>query len=398
MKRIDDVSGRIPVLYWGDHIEETARRQAIDLSRHSRTFHHVAIMADCHPGYGMPIGGVIACLDSVIPYAVGVDIGCGMAAVRTGTPSKELSTDRVRDIVVAAERRIPAGEGHSHGSGQEWDQFSRIPEWMDGRGRDLAERSLGTLGGGNHFLELQEGDDGFVWLMIHSGSRNTGFRTANHHHEIALKYCRARRLVLPTDELSYLPVDSSEGREYIRDMEFAMDYAGENRRRLIGSFMELFTDCTGEDEFHDLVDIHHNYAARETHFGREVWIHRKGATSARKGETGIIPGSMGTSSYIVRGLGNPDSFSSCSHGAGRTMGRREASRRLSVEECDESMKGVVFTGWRRFGGYGRRKKGAPVLDLSEAPGAYKDIEEVMSAQRDLVEPAVRLRPMGVVKG
>ncbi|MBN2587614.1 MAG: RtcB family protein [Candidatus Fermentibacteraceae bacterium] len=398
MKRIDDVSGRIPVLYWGDHIEETARRQAIDLSRHSRTFHHVAIMADCHPGYGMPIGGVIACLDSVIPYAVGVDIGCGMAAVRTGTPSKELSTDRVRDIVVAAERRIPAGEGHSHGSGQEWDQFSRIPEWMDGRGRDLAERSLGTLGGGNHFLELQEGDDGFVWLMIHSGSRNTGFRTANHHHEIALKYCRARRLVLPTDELSYLPVDSSEGREYIRDMEFAMDYARENRRRLIGSFMELFTDCTGEDEFHDLVDIHHNYAARETHFGREVWIHRKGATSARKGETGIIPGSMGTSSYIVRGLGNPDSFSSCSHGAGRTMGRREASRRLSVEECDESMKGVVFTGWRRFGGYGRRKKGAPVLDLSEAPGAYKDIEEVMSAQRDLVEPAVRLRPMGVVKG
>ncbi len=398
MKRIDDGSGRIPIFYWGDNIEETARKQAVDLSRHSRTFHHVAIMADCHPGYGMPIGGVIACLDSVIPYAVGVDIGCGMAAVRTGTPSKELVIDRVRNIVAAAERKIPAGEGHSHRSRQDWDQFKRIPEWMDGRGRDLAERSLGTLGGGNHFLELQEGDDGFVWLMIHSGSRNTGFRIAKHHHEKALQYCRARKLVLPTDELSYLPVDSAEGREYIRDMEFALDYAVENRRRLIGSFMELFTDSTGDEEFHDRVNIHHNYAACETHFGRKVWVHRKGATSAGKGEMGIIPGSMGTSSYIVRGLGNPDSFSSCSHGAGRVMGRREASRKMSVRECDESMKGVVFSGWKRFGGYGRRKKGAPVLDLSEAPGAYKDIDEVMLAQRDLVEPVVRLRPMGVVKG
>jgi tRNA-splicing ligase RtcB len=393
-----DTGGRIPVISWCAHMEETARKQAVDLSKHSQTFHHVAIMADCHPGYGMPIGGVIACPEAVIPYAVGVDIGCGMVAVRTGMPWRELGPGKVREIVEKAEKSIPSGEGHSHGSRQVWDQFHRIPSWMDKRGRDLAERSLGTLGGGNHFLELQAGDDGFVWLMIHSGSRNTGYRIANRHHRRAVEYCRSRSLPLPAEDLSFLPADSPEGREYISDMDFALDYAAENRRRLISSFMEIFQDSTGDDGFRDQVNIHHNYAAFENHFGRDVWVHRKGATSARTGELGIIPGSMGTSSYIVRGLGNPGSFSSCSHGAGRLMGRREASRRLSVSECDQSMKGVIFSGWKRYGGYGRRKKGAPSLDLSEAPGAYKDIDEVMEAQRDLVEPVVKLRPMGVVKG
>lgn len=398
LKRIEEPGGRIPILSWCGSIEGEAGAQARNLTRHSQTFHHVAIMADCHPGYGMPIGGVIACPEAVIPYAVGVDIGCGMAAVRTGTPSGGLDRDMIGRMVALAEKRIPSGEGHSYRSPQVWDQFGRMPVWMDGRGRDLALRSLGTLGGGNHFLEIQEGDDGFIWLMIHSGSRNTGFRIAGHHHRKAVELCRRRSLRLPTEELSYLPADSTEGREYIRDMEFALDYARENRRRLLECLMELYAETTCDTDFQERADIHHNYASLEEHFGSKVWVHRKGATSARTDERGIIPGSMGTNSFIVRGLGNPDSFCSCSHGAGRLMGRREASRKLSVNQCNESMKGVVFSGWKRYGGYGRKRKGAPELDLSEAPGAYKDIDEVMEAQTDLVEPLVRLRPLGVVKG
>jgi tRNA-splicing ligase RtcB len=346
----------------------------------------------------MPIGGVIACQNSLIPYAVGVDIGCGMIAVRTSRKSSGTDQGTVRRIIANAEKTIPTGEGHSHGTGQDWDQFHRIPSWLDGRGRDLAEKSLGTLGGGNHFLELQAGDDGHVWLMIHSGSRNLGYRIANHHHEIAVKYCRRNRLTLPTSELSYLPSDTEEGREYAKDMEFALDYARENRRRLMDSLMRQFAEATGDEGFEAVIDIHHNYASFEYHYGTGVWVHRKGATSARDGEKGIIPGSMGSRSYIVRGLGNPLSFCSCSHGAGRVMGRREASRKLSPGECDEAMKGIVFSGWKRYGGYGRRRKGTPALDLSEAPFAYKDIDQVMAAQRDLVEPLVRLRPLGVVKG
>jgi len=398
LKWVDERSGRIPILSWCADMEKSARSQAVDLSRHPMTFHHVAVMADCHPGYGMPIGGVIACRDAVIPYAVGVDIGCGMVAVRTGTRCGELGEDTLGRVVRDAERAIPAGEGHSHSSRQEWEQFHRLPEWMDGRGRDLAERSLGTLGGGNHFMEVQAGEDGYVWLMVHSGSRNPGYRIANHHHREAVEYCRAGKLQVPSGELSYLPSGSREGEGYIRDMEFALSYARENRRRLMENFKGVYSSASGDCDFGESVNIHHNYAALEEHFGSDVWVHRKGATSAGKGEMGIIPGSMGTPSYIVRGLGNPDSFRSCSHGAGRVMGRREASRKLTVRECDRAMRGVVFSGWKKYRGYGKRKKGAPELDLSEAPDAYKDIDEVMEAQMDLVEPVVRLRPLGVIKG
>lgn len=395
---VRDNAGRIPLYSWCLSMEGSARKQALDLCSHSQTFHHVALMPDCHPGYGMPIGGVIACPQSLIPYAVGVDIGCGMIAVRTSRKIDGTDRAMVGRIITDAERTIPAGEGHSHRTGQDWDQFHRLPSWLDGRGRELARKSLGTLGGGNHFLELQAGNDGNVWLMIHSGSRNLGYRIADHHHKKAVMYCRRNRLPLPTPELSYLPADTMEGREYARDMEFALDYARENRRRLMASLMMIFAEATGDECFESEIDIHHNYASFEQHFGTGVWVHRKGATSARDGETGIIPGSMGSRSYIVRGLGNPLSFRSCSHGAGRVMGRREASRKLSLGECDESMKGIVFSGWKRYGGRGRGRKGAPALDLSEAPFAYKDIDRVMAAQRDLVEPLVGLRPLGVVKG
>ena len=398
MEWVDKNSGRIPVMFWSTDVEKIALDQAINLSRHSQTFHHVAIMPDCHPGYGMPIGGVIACEHVIIPYAVGVDIGCGMVATRTDIPADNMSSSDIRKFVILAGKRIPVGEGHSHNTAQSWDQFKRLPSWFDKRGRELAERSLGTLGGGNHFLEIQAGDEGWIWLMIHSGSRNPGYRIAGHHHEKAVKFCINNRTELPSKDLSYLQVNSADGRDYIREMEFAMDYAAENRRRLMIYFKEIFTEVKGAVSFSSEINIHHNYAALEEHFGRMVWVHRKGATSARKGQKGIVPGSMGTFSYIVEGLGNPDSFNSCSHGAGRVMGRREASRKLSISDCDRSMKGIVFEGWKRYRGYGRKKHGSPALDLSEAPAAYKNIEDVMEAQRDLVVPVVRLKPLGVVKG
>lgn len=394
----DSDSGRIPILSWCNNVEKTAMDQAVNLSRHSQVWSHVAIMADCHPGYGMPIGGVIACVNAVIPYAVGVDIGCGIVAVRTDTSAASITKADLRGIVDEAGRFIPTGEGHSHRSPQKWEQFNRLPGWIDKRGRELAVRSLGTLGGGNHFLEVQEGDDGYIWLMIHSGSRNIGYRIANHHHSIALKHCRNHGEVLPAKDLSFLPVESNDGRDYIKDMEFALEYAMENRKRLMESFKEIYAGIINDARFCDQVNIHHNYAALENHFGRDVWVHRKGATSARKGQEGIIPGSMGTHSYIVQGLGNPDSFCSCSHGAGRVMGRREASRKLTLGNCNASMKDVVWSGWKKYSGFGKRKKGAPLLDLSEAPDAYKSIEEVMEAQKDLVKPLVRLNPLGVVKG
>ncbi len=398
MEWTDSDSGRIPILSWCNNVEKTAMDQAVNLSRHSQVWSHVAIMADCHPGYGMPIGGVIACVNAVIPYAVGVDIGCGIVAVRTDTSAASITKADLRGIVDEAGRFIPTGEGHSHRSPQKWEQFNRLPGWIDKRGRELAVRSLGTLGGGNHFLEVQEGDDGYIWLMIHSGSRNIGYRIANHHHSIALKHCRNHGEVLPAKDLSFLPVESNDGRDYIKDMEFALEYAMENRKRLMESFKEIYAGIINDARFCDQVNIHHNYAALENHFGRDVWVHRKGATSARKGQEGIIPGSMGTHSYIVQGLGNPDSFCSCSHGAGRVMGRREASRKLTLGNCNASMKDVVWSGWKKYSGFGKRKKGAPLLDLSEAPDAYKSIEEVMEAQKDLVKPLVRLNPLGVVKG
>ena len=397
LKRIKPESSGVPILSWCTGAEDMTMDQARNLTRHSRVFHHVALMPDCHPGYGMPIGGVIACPGAVIPYAVGVDIGCGMVAVKTAVAAEELSRNTLEILVKELEKRVPTGRGHSHRSAQEWDGFGRIPSWMKSRGRELAVKSLGTLGGGNHFMEVQSGEDGFAWLMVHSGSRNTGYRIARHHHEIAVEECRRRSEVLPAEELSFLLTDSGEGRDYVEEMEFAMDYARENRRRLMKAFQEVFTHVTGRGEFTGNVNIHHNYAAEEEHFGEKVWVHRKGATSAKKGELGIIPGSMGTCSYIVEGLGCPDSFHSCSHGAGRVMGRRAASRELDPEECDRAMKGIVFSGWKKYRGY-RRKKKAPELDLSEAPAAYKDIGKVMEAQKDLARPVVRLRPLAVVKG
>ena len=391
---------RIPIKSWCEDTEPGAMVQAENLAKHPVLAHHVALMPDCHQGYGMPIGGVIATKDAIIPAAVGVDIGCGMIAVETDVPAERLAEMSFRRAIQEKlKERIPVGEGTSHKDPQEWDGFE---SYLDHNGQvadfpnGLDRKNLGTLGGGNHFLEIQKSDSGFVWLMIHSGSRNLGKRIEEYYHRRAATLNERYHVELADPDLAFLPIKEKEGHDYFRDMLFALRYAFENRQRMMKVLKETFVEFVPETQFLREVNIHHNYAAIEEHFGETLCIHRKGATSAKLDEIGIIPGSMGTASYIVRGLGNPESFMSCSHGAGRRMSRIAACRDLTVEECDAAMSGIVCERWQPYRKYGRIKKG--YLDLSEAPQAYKAIDEVIEAERDLVEPLVRLTPLAVLKG
>lgn len=234
--------------------------------------------------------------------------------------------------------------------------------------------------------------------MIHSGSRNLGHRIATFHHKKALELNEKWHSNIPNKECAFFSADSMEGETYLKDMNFALEYARENRQRMLTQIKEAILEIRPRTTFEQEINIHHNYAVLENHFGKNVWVHRKGAIRARKGELGIIPGSMGTPSYIVKGLGNPESFMSCSHGAGRKMGRMQATKTLTKEECDKAMRGVVFGRWSLVDKRVRKKLGKKALDLSEAPGAYKDIEDVIENELDLIKPMVKLRPIGVIKG
>ncbi len=402
--------GSLPIISWCAAVEDGALEQARNLARHPAVSLRVVLMPDCHQGFGMPIGGVIAVKDAIIPNAVGVDIGCGMVAVKTdfrleGENQALLPKSRIRQIMDTIKTRIPLGEGHARKVPIRWDGFelwedsimgNEMPGWFSDRSHDLDQRNLGTLGGGNHFIELQRDEEGFLWIMLHSGSRNLGSRIASHYHGLALSQNQAQRIALPSKELAFFYTDSLSGRCYIRDMEFAMSYAQENRRLMMHICKEIIADFIPGISFEEEINIHHNYAKREVHEGREFWIHRKGATSARLGQLGIIPGSMGTPSYIVEGLGNPASFQSCSHGAGRRMGRNEACRRLDPEECNRAMGDVVYDTWKTSNVKEGKKKHLP--DLSEAPLAYKNIDEVLESELDLVKPRAKLKPLPVIKG
>lgn len=395
----------LPVKSWCADLEQNALDQILNLANHPVLFSHVAIMPDCHSGYGMPIGGVIACNNAVIPNAVGVDIGCGMGAVKTNLKSSDIcEKSMLRDILERIKSQIPVGEGRGHKKPQCWDRldrflleyrngFSEYSGWLTKHCIELAYRNLGSLGGGNHFIELQVDEDDDVWIMLHSGSRNLGYKIAEYFNLLAGDLLAAQG-IQDCFDLAYLQADSVEGEAYIEAMNFALEYAFENRSRMMASVKNVLGDLFKYIEFTEEVNIHHNYASLEEHFGSKCWIHRKGATSAKADEIGIIPGSMGTHSFIVRGLGNSESFMSCSHGAGRVMSRTAASRKLSQEECDLAMDGIVFDRWKRV----KRGSAKGMLDLGEAPGAYKDIDGVISAEDDLVETLVRLRPLMVVKG
>jgi len=388
-----NTDNKLAIKSWCEDVDAGAMQQAHNLANHPCVVGHVALMPDCHRGYGMPIGGVIACHGAVIPNAVGVDIGCGMCAVKTDVLAKDITACTIASILHDTKRGVPVGFAH-HEDKQEWGGFDEAPDVpIVQQQLDSARFQLGTLGGGNHFIEIQVGDGGFVWFMLHSGSRNFGYKIAKEYNKKAQKLCQRWHSDIPAytgeDGLAFLPIGTPEAREYILAMNFALSFALESRLRMMKEMLRN-AERFGIRSASEPINIQHNFAAMEHHFGHDVWIHRKGATKAYEGQMGIIPGSMGTSSYIVCGKGDEDSFRSCSHGAGRHCGRAAFSRSHTVEECNASMDGIVFDGW------GKTRKGEP--DLSEAPGAYKDIDEVIEAESDLVSVVAKLKPLGVVKG
>lgn len=373
---------RVPIKLWLDDIEEGALAQARNLANLPFAYKWIAIMPDSHEGFGMPIGGVLATEDVIIPNAVGVDIGCGMLAARTSLTA--LDTDTIHQIRGQIKLQIPTGFEH-HKSAQFWEGFERAPDIpIIQQELESARRQLGTLGGGNHFIEIQQGSDGHIWLMIHSGSRNFGFKTANFYHNTARALCDRKQYELPHRDLAYLPMDTCEGREYFTAMNYCCDFAHANRVLMMERVGEILAKTTGASLL-EKINIHHNYAALENHYSREVLVHRKGATKASTDTVGIIPGSMGSKSYIVKGLGNPESFKSCAHGAGRRMGRKQAMRTLDLAREQEKMSGII---------HDLRSRSA----LDEAPGAYKDIDEVMRLQQDLVSISITLEPLASIKG
>jgi tRNA-splicing ligase RtcB len=367
---------------WLDAIEDEALAQAKNLANLPFAFRHIAIMPDSHVGYGMPIGGVLATRGVIIPNAVGVDIGCGMMAVKTTLP--EIDEPTLKSIMGEIRKVVPVGFDH-HKEPRTWEGFDRAPDIKIIQDELKSARcQLGTLGGGNHFIEIQRGDDGRIWIMLHSGSRNFGFKTAHVYHERAKELCERWYSTIPHKDLSFLPMDTPDGREYFDAMNFCLDFAQANRAEMMERIKATLYSWA-DASFDDPINIHHNYAAMEHHFGTNVMVHRKGAIRAYGGDVGIIPGSMGTASYITEGLGNDESFKSSSHGAGRRMGRKDATRTLDLADEQAKMAGII---------HGLRNQ----ADLDEAPGAYKDIDEVMANQADLVKIIVKLRPLAVIKG
>lgn len=382
--RVYPVEGGLPIKSWCMEPEAGALSQAQNLARLPFAFHHIALMPDTHEGYGMPIGGVLAARGAIIPNAVGVDIGCGMLAAKTSLESIDRET--LTRIMQRIRGSVPVGFSHN-------STKADIEPPPDGtvivaQQYESARNQAGTLGGGNHFIEIQRGSDGHIWFMLHSGSRNLGKKVCDHYNKLATAMNKQwHTAVPPIWDLAFLPEQSEEGQAYIAEMGYCQRFALLNRQKMAERVMEaLQAECNGITCLRE-INIHHNYARMEHHFGSNVWVHRKGATSAREGEYGIIPGSQGTKSYIVIGRGNQDSFTSCSHGAGRRMGRKQAQRTLSLEAEIRNMEeqGIL---------HGIRS----ISDLDEAAGAYKDIDLVMAEQTDLVDIDVALSPMAVIKG
>jgi tRNA-splicing ligase RtcB len=393
MKYVIDTE-KIPIKLWLDDIESGALEQAKNLANLPFVFRCIALMPDCHQGYGMPIGGVMATRKVVVPNAVGVDIGCGMCAVKTSLTN--LDQESIKKIMGGSKEykggirsSVPVGfSRHSKKQDDSW-----MPDQLEGFTfldslYENALKQIGTLGGGNHFIEIQKGSDGFIWLMVHSGSRNIGYQVAKHYNDIAVQLNEKWFSQVPKKwELAFLPLDSDEGQNYISAMNYCVEFALCNRSLMMHNIKNSILEHFPNTEFAPMINIAHNYAKMEHHFNTNVMIHRKGATSAYKNEIGIIPGSQGTSSYIVSGLGNPESFMSCSHGAGRKMGRKQAIRELDfeIEKTLLNNLGVIHSIRN-------------VKDLDEASGAYKDISVVMENQKDLVDVLVELKPLAVIKG
>lgn len=376
---------RIPIKLWLDDADEGTLEQARDLANLSIAFSHIAIMPDAHLGYGMPIGGILAAKDAIVPNAVGVDIGCGMCSLRTNLG--DINRDDLKKVMGNIREAVPVGFNH-HKERQNEAWMPPVEEVLPivFQEYESGRRQVGTLGGGNHFIEIQHGSDGYIWIMVHSGSRNMGFTVANHYHKKAVEETKKRKDEYVPKDLSYFLRGTEEYESYYNEMNYCIEFALNNRKLMMERIKEAFTDVIPGVEFSNFINKPHNFAAMETHFGEEVMVHRKGATRAEKGEWGMIPGSQGTSSFLVKGKGNPLSFNSCSHGAGRIMSRTQARKTLDLdtEKAQLEELGVIHAL--------RHKK-----DLDEAPGSYKDIEEVMALQEDLVDIEVVLTPLAVIK-
>jgi tRNA-splicing ligase RtcB len=367
-----------------EKIEPTAREQIHNLAKVPGVHCWIAVMPDVHPGFGMPIGGVAALLDYIIPNAVGVDIGCGVLAIKTNLHFDDVKP-HVRPVLQEFLKNIPVGF-NKRKSPVDSDLWNHAPQ-IDLLQRETknARLQLGTLGGGNHFIEIQRDPNNQIWLMLHSGSRNLGKQVADHFNNEAQNHCKAAGDEFPPG-LAWLPVSSQGGNEYFEAMKFCVDFAAENRRQMVAACMNILEKFFPGVMCLEEIESVHNYASKEWHFDKEVVVHRKGAVLA-KGKV-VIPGSMGTASYIGQGLENPLSFKSCSHGAGRVLGRKEAKRVLQKNQviADLSQKGILLV---------TPDLGAAV---EEACSAYKNIEEVMEFQQELVRSLLRLEPMGVIKG
>lgn len=384
----------LDVLLWTDDIESGAYRQILNLARHPHARKHIAIMPDCHEGFGMPIGGVLATGGVIIPNAVGVDIGCGMSAVKTSLTG--INRNDLKKIMGSIRELIPLGFKHhkkSQGTGRMPDPrklgFDPFELPVVSREYESALHQVGTLGGGNHFIEIQIDDDGVLWIMVHSGSRNIGKQVADYYNRKAVSLNReAGNDYGPKTELAWLDLNSDTGQKYLKEMQYCIEFAMCNRYLMMERIIRVFSDFFRARFAHgEIINIAHNYAAIEKHFGQEMVVHRKGATKASKGLKGIIPGSQGTRSYIIEGKGNPDSFESCSHGAGRVMGRNQAIRTLDLEAEIRRLDRLDIL-------HSIRTKN----DLEEAPSAYKNIDLVMALQSDLVDIVTGLSPLAVIKG
>lgn len=379
---------RIPIYVWGEIDDEATLAQTRNLANLPFAHHHVALMPDAHVGFGMPIGGVLAAKGQVMPHAVGLDIGCGVRAWKTNIPVAELLPWRDR-ILNDVQRSVPQGfEWHKASQADRTDLFDRVPDVEVLRAEvGKAQRQVGSLGGGNHFLELQVDPQSVVWVMVHSGSRNVGKQMADYYDHVARAANERERSDVPLAwGLAHLPVDGVAGSEYLAVMGWCLTFARENRRLMAEDIKTAIARHFPDVEPDEELDVHHNYAAIERHFGEDVVVHRKGAVHAVG--TVFVPGSMGTASYVCKGKADADSFESCSHGAGRAMGRKQAVRTISREHV---LSELAERDVRLF----KVKKG----DVAEeAPEAYKDIDQVLEWECDLVEPVVRLLPIGVVKG
>lgn len=389
--------GRVPVKIYTGHIEPEAAQQLANIAQLPIVHHHVAAMPDVHLGIGATVGSVIATRRAIIPAAVGVDIGCGMIAARLSLTAKDVDERSLKKVFDQIARDVPVGFGQ-HGPDRALTElaapFERDLNALTEKHPQLLKKSgkssnwvyqMGTLGGGNHFIEICLDEEQRAWVMLHSGSRGIGNAIGTYFIELARREMERSDIHLPDRNLAYFPEGARHFDDYVDAVDWAQRYAAANRRAMLqlvlGALARHLPPFTVTTE---AVNCHHNYVEREHHYGEDVWVTRKGAIRARKNELGIVPGSMGAKSYIVRGLGNPESFCSSAHGAGRKMSRKAAQKKFTREDLARQTEGVVC----------RKDKGV----LDEIPGAYKDIDEVMRNQSDLTEVVHTLKQVVCVKG